>query len=66
MLTTRINAFQKFESVKRTIRSYKSRGIESFGHPDNAGGILIPDKYKMTLKGDAFLLFDSGLEMSEE
>ena len=50
MHTTTINAFPKFESVKRTIRCYKSRGIESCGHPDNADGIIIPDKYKMTLK----------------
>ena len=35
MYTTTINAFPKFESVKRTVRSYKSRGIESCGHPDN-------------------------------
>ena len=34
MHTTTINAFPKFEYVKRTIRSYKSRGIESCGHPD--------------------------------
>ena len=55
-----INTFPKIESVKRTIRVYKSSGIESCGHPGNAAEIIIPDKYKQTSKGDPFLLFDSG------
>ena len=55
-----VNTFPKLESVKRIIRVYKSAGIETCGHPESAAGIIIPDKYKTTLKGDPFLLFDSG------
>ena len=55
-----INTFPKLESVKRIIRVYKSAGIETCGHPESAAGIIIPEKYKTTLKGDPFLLFDSG------
>ena len=55
-----VNTFPKLESVKRIIRVYKSAGIETCGHPESAAGIIIPEKYKTTLKGDPFLLFDSG------
>ena len=55
-----LNAFTKFESVKRTIRPYKSRGIERSGHPENAGCKIIPDKYIMIRKGEAFQFFDLG------
>ena len=44
----------KFESVKRTIRMHKSRSEEK------CGKILVPEKYKVTLKQEPFLLFDSG------
>ena len=64
--TTTINAFPKLESVKRTIRSYKSRGIESCGHPENASDIIIPDKYRNTHKGDPFLFLILDLAMNEE
>lgn len=55
-----VNAFPKLESVKRSIRVYKSAGVESCGHLESAAGIILPDKYKTTLKGEPFLLFDSG------
>ena len=55
-----VNTFRKLESVKRIIRVYKSASVEFSGHPESAAGIIIPDKYKTTLKGDPFLLFDSG------
>ena len=58
MRSSIINTFPKIESVKRTIRVYKSSDIECCGHPGNAAEIIIPDKYKQTSKGDP--LFDSG------
>ena len=33
----------------------------SCGNPTCAAEIVIPDKYKSTLNGDAFLLFNSGI-----
>ena len=56
-----INKLPKLESVKRTIRNYICKNVESCGNPNCAAEIVIPDKYKSTLKGDRFLLFDSGI-----
>ena len=50
----------KLESVKRTIRTHKSRSEENCGNPTCAAEILVPEKYKVTLKQEPFLLFDSG------
>ena len=50
----------KLESVKRTIRTYKSRSEENCGNPTCAAEIIVPEKYKVTLKQEPFLLFDSG------
>ena len=55
-----VNNLPKLESVKRTIRNYKSISIESCGNPSTTSEIVIPDKYKITLKGEPFLLYDSG------
>ena len=56
-----INKLPKLESVKRTIRKYKCKNVESFGNQTCAAEIVIPDKYKRTLEGDPFLLFDPGV-----
>ena len=55
-----VNKLPQLESVKRTIRNYKSISIESCGNPTTPAEIVIPDKYKITLKGEPFLLYDSG------
>ena len=54
------NKLPKLESVKRTIRSYKNISIESCGQPRDAASIIIPPKYTLSLKGEQFLLYDSG------
>ena len=36
----------KLESVKRTIRTYKSRSEENCGNPTCAAEIIVPEKYK--------------------
>ena len=56
-----INKLPKFESVKIKIRNYKCKNVECSGNPTCAAEIVILDKYKSTLKGDPFLLFDSGI-----
>ena len=45
--------------MKRTIRNYKSISIESCGNPSTTSEIVIPDKYKITLKDEPSLLYDS-------
>ena len=52
----------KFESIKRTIRNHKSADEETFGHPTSAAEIQIPFKYKVTLRDEPFLMFDSGMD----
>ena len=54
----------KLESVKRTIRMHKSRSEENCGNPTCAAEILVPEKYKVTLKQEPFLLFDRVMVMS--
>ena len=51
-------ALSKFDSIKRTIRRSKSRA-ENFDNLVTAGEIVIPEKYKLTSKGQQF--FDSGM-----
>ena len=55
-----INKLPAFESVKKTIRNYKCKNVESCGNPTCTTEIVIPDKYKSRLKGDPFLFFNSG------
>ena len=55
-----VNKLRKLESVKRTIRNYKSMSIENCGSPTCAAEIVIPEKYKNSLKGEPYLLYDSG------
>ena len=50
----------KRDSVKRVISKYKRKEKEYFGNPASCAEIIIPDRYKFTLNGDSFLLFDSG------
>ena len=60
MQPSTINKLPQLESVKRTIRNYKNISIEICGNPTTAAEIVIPDKYKITLKGEPFLLYVSG------
>ena len=60
MNSSTINKLPQLESVKRTIRNYKSLSIENCGSPTCATEIVIPEKYKTSLKGEPFLLYDSG------
>ena len=55
-----ISMLPKFESVKRTIRRKKS-STERFDIAKVAEEIIIPEKYKLSLKGQQFLLYDSGI-----
>ena len=55
-----VSKLPQLESVKRTIRNYKSMSIENCGNPTCAAEIIIPEKYKNSLKGETFLLDDSG------
>ena len=50
----------KLDSVKRTIRRCKRGDEEYYGNPSSCAEIIIPDRYKFTLNGNSFLLFDSG------
>ena len=55
-----IAALPKFDSIKLTIRRSKSRA-ENFDNLATAGDIVIPEIYKLTSKGQQFLLNDSGI-----
>ena len=45
---------------KRTIRNYKSVSDVNCGNPTCAAEIQIPEQYKVTLKDEPLLLYDSG------
>eukprot|EP00800_Vazella_pourtalesii_P013145 TRINITY_DN3097_c0_g1_i1.p1 TRINITY_DN3097_c0_g1~~TRINITY_DN3097_c0_g1_i1.p1 ORF type:complete len:105 (-),score=6.15 TRINITY_DN3097_c0_g1_i1:102-416(-) len=51
----------EFQSIKQTIRNHKSADEETFGNTTSAAEIQIPPKYKVTLKDQPFLMFDSGM-----
>ncbi|KAI6649667.1 hypothetical protein LOD99_6671 [Oopsacas minuta] len=55
-----IAALPKFDSIKRTIRRTRSSG-ENFDNSATATEIIIPKNYKVTSKGQQFLLYDSGI-----
>ena len=55
-----ISVLPKFDSIKRTIRRQKAC-TEKFDISTSAENIIIPDKFKLTLKGQQFLLYDSGI-----
>ena len=60
MPSSSIAKLPNLDSVKRTIRNYKKISQVSCGNPTCAAEILIPPKYKITLKQEPFLLYDSG------
>ena len=60
MGSSSIAQLPKLESVKRIIRMHKSKSEENYGNPTCAAEIIIAEKYKVTVKGEPFLLFDSG------
>ena len=60
MSSSSIAHLPKLTSVKRTIRKCKSVSEISCGNPTCAAEIQIPQIYKVTLKDETFLLYDSG------
>ena len=48
-------------SVKRTIRRHKCLDEDTSINQASVSDLLIPDKYMITLKGELFLMFDSGI-----
>ena len=59
--TETINKLPKLDSVKRTIRNYKSIDEENVGNPSSCADIIIPSMCNSTLRGESFLLSDSGM-----
>ena len=59
MTDSTISKLSKFDSIKRTIRRQKCS--ENFTISALPEEISIPGKFKITLKGQQFLLFDSGI-----
>ena len=59
MTDSTISKLSKFDSIKRTIRRQKCS--ENFTISALPEEISIPEKFKITLKGQQFLLFDSGI-----
>ncbi|KAI6649012.1 hypothetical protein LOD99_6895 [Oopsacas minuta] len=55
-----IAALPKFDTIKRTIRRTRSSG-QNFDNSATATEIIISEKYKLTSKGQQFLLYDSGI-----
>ena len=53
-----ISALPKIVSVKSTIRRIKSSTIENVSNSTIASEIIIAEKYKFTLKGQQFFLYD--------
>ena len=60
MTDSAISTQVKFDSLKRTIRRHKS-GREDYNISTSAKDITIPENFMTTLKGQLFLLFDSGI-----
>ena len=61
MSNSSIAALPRFDSVKRTICRVKSSTTDNVSNSTLLEEIIIPEKYKYTLKGHPFLLFDSGI-----
>ena len=55
-----ISKLSKFDSIKSTIRRQKCSS-ENFTISALPEDISIPEKFKISLKGQQFLLFDSGI-----
>nr|XP_033788082.1 uncharacterized protein LOC117354520 isoform X1 [Geotrypetes seraphini] len=49
-----------YTSIQRTIQRKRKRGNMSMGNPRSVQEILIPDHLKVTMRGEHFLLWDSG------
>ena len=60
MKSPSIAKLPNLESVKGTIRNCKNTAQVSCGAPNSPAEILIPPLYKLTLKQELFLLYDSG------
>ena len=64
MTDSTISKLYKFDSIKRTIRRQKCSS-ENFTITALPEEISILEKFKITLKGQQFLLFDSGVGVVE-
>ena len=58
---TSIIALPRLDSVKRTIRRHKCLDEDTSINQASAAEMIIPDKYRITLKGELFLVYDSGI-----
>ena len=58
---TSIIALPRLDSVKRTIRRHKCLDEDTSFNQASAAEMIIPDKYRITLKGEFFLVYDSGI-----
>ena len=58
---TSLIALPRLDSVKRTIRRHKCLDQETSVNQASAAEMIIPDKYRITLKGELFLIHDSGI-----
>lgn len=54
-----VNKFPEIKTVKRTIRNIRNRN-EIHSLPASKEDMVLPDEYKQTMRGEPFLLFDSG------
>ena len=56
-----IIALPRLDSVKRTIRRHKCLDVDTSINQASAAEMIIPDKYRITLKSELFLIYDSGI-----
>ena len=56
-----IIALPRLDSVKRTIRRHKCLDEDTSINQASAAEMIIPDKYRITLKSELFLIYDSGI-----
>ena len=61
---TSIIALPRLDSVKRTLRRHKCLDEDTSINQASAAEMIIPDKYRITLKGELFLVYDSGIGYS--
>ena len=55
----------KIDSIKRIIQRQRSVANNVHPQPTSLGDLVLPVEYQQTMKGDQFLLYDSGQEQSQ-
>ena len=58
---TTIITLPRLDSIKRTIRRHKCLDEDSSINQASAAELIIPDIYRITLKGELLLIYDSGI-----